>query len=132
MQEHSAQRGIERPPRTGLQNQVEAIGALDARDGRCAGAEHAHTFGRGLLEPLAQHRRPAGRLLKFGRLHQHVGQHAEGRIVHPAPVLQLPLRKARIVMRRRRKNRIVVGIVSLHHHTAGQISAAGAPAHLRH
>jgi hypothetical protein len=40
--QHAAQGGVQRAARGGLQNHVEAVGALDAGDGRSAGAEHAH------------------------------------------------------------------------------------------
>jgi hypothetical protein len=72
---------------------VKAIGLLDARDGRGAGAEDAHAFGRCCSKPLAE-RGPACGFFHARGLDEEIGQHAEGRVVHPAAVLQLALDEA--------------------------------------
>src|ERR1035437_8524270 len=133
MRQHPAQRRVQRLARPGLQNQMETVHAFDARDRRCARAQHTHTSAVLVLdELLAKKRRPPRRLFQLRRLHQHIRQHAERRIVHPAPVLQLPLRKARVVVSSRSNNRVVLWIVSLHHHTPRQIATPRTPCDLRH
>ena len=79
-----------------------------------------------LDEILAQDRRPPRRFFQLLRLHQHIGQHAERRVVHPAAVLQLALGKGRVVVRGGGEDRVVIGIIGLHHHAARQFAAAGA------
>ena len=59
-------------------------------------------------------------------MHKDVGEHAEGRVMHPAAVFQFAFGEGSVVMRAGGKDCIVVGIVGLHNDTAGQIAAASA------
>ena len=82
-----------------LQNQVKAINALDARDRRGARSQHPHAapafwFWQ-IFAQVAAH--PAASS-SFCRLHQHIGQHAEGRVMHPAAILQLAFGKGCVVV----------------------------------
>ena len=65
-------------------------------------------------------------------MNQNIGQHAEGRVVHPAAILQLALREAGVVVSAGGNDGVVVGIVGLHDDAAGQFTTACAARDLRH
>src|SRR5579863_5856002 len=132
MGEHLAENGVEAFARGGFQNQVKAVYSLDARDGSGTGAEDAYALRRFLLEPLAEGCGPGGGLFEFGGLHEYIGEDAEGRVVHPATVLEFALDEAGVVVRGGGENGVVIGVVGLYYNAAGKIAAAGAAGDLGH
>ena len=60
------------------------------------------------------------------RLKQHVGQDAEGRIVHPAAIFQFAIHESFVVVLAGGQDGVVVWIVGLDDHSPGQLPTSGA------
>ncbi len=104
---------------------MKAVNALYAGDGGGGWAKDADLFKGSALEPLPENGRPAGGFFELRALDDDVSQDGVGRVMHPAAVLKFLGGKSGVVVSGGELNGIVVGVIGLDEHFAGEVSATG-------
>src|SRR5579863_6368202 len=123
--QHRAQCGVQLFAAGRLQDEVIAVVALEAHDGRCRGAEDAHTFVARRFEPLAEQAGPLEGIVKLVAADEDVGKRRVGRVVHPTAKLELLFIEADEVVAGGELDRVMILKVSLQNHFTGGLSASG-------
>src|SRR5260370_31934986 len=85
-----------------------------------------------VLKPSAQLAGPAERLVELVAAQQHVGERAEGRIVHPTAKADFLLVKARVVMALGELDGVILRMKCLQDNAARRLAAPSTPGDLSH
>src|SRR5215469_18563387 len=124
--EHLPQRAIELLAAGGLYDEMIAVITLQPHDWGNRGPEHAHSLVARRLKPAAELAGPTKRLVELLAAHQHVGQRAEGWVVHPSPESHLLIVKTLVIVALCELDGVVLRMKCLQNDPAGHLPTASA------
>src|SRR5215472_2689200 len=115
----------------GFEEELEAMLAFEASKRSGGGTEDADTFAIERSEVLGELAGPANGFVETGVANNDVGKCGKRRIGHDAAEVELALEKGRVVLVNGVLHGVVLWVVGLNQHAAGEIAAAGAAGDLR-